>query len=486
MAPTGRFPDVARLSEGQREAVLAPDGPLLITAGPGTGKTATLAERIAHLIQTGRASLTDVLTLTFSRAAAQTLTARLVARLGPAGAAVQATTFHAFGLWLIQRWAGELGYGVANLTVCDARDARALLLEALGGAAVEPPPDETLSALAAAVDEARLALAQGDTPLAGVARLAADYERLLRERGAVDFASMLAEPLRLFREHPHILRRYQATYRWILVDEFQDLAAPQYALLRLLAAGHGNLTVVGDACQNLYDWRGADATFLLDFAKTYPEARVVRLTENFRSTGNILAVANALGATLPYGQRLWTANPPGSPPTLHAAHDAADEAAFVAAEIARLLSAGVIAQPRAVAVLARTNQQAGPIRAALRAQGLPYSNEAVGNDGVRVGTIHAAKGDEWDAVFVVGMEEDLLPHRRALDAEAAGQPPGAIPLAGELHTAYVAVTRPRQRLYLTYCQRREEPEPGGRVATRTCRPSRFLELLPAENLHRAA
>jgi len=484
--PTIDFPHLpTRLSDGQREAILAPDGPLLITAGPGTGKTLTVAERIAHLVTTGRASLTEILALTFSRAAARTLTARLAVRLGPAGAAIHTTTFHAFGLWLARRWPRELGYAGPNLDVYGEREAHALLLAALGEGVV-PPPDDALAALAVAVEDARFALALGAEPLAGVVGLAERYERLLRESGAVDFPAMLAAPLRLFREHPDILDRCRGTYRWIVADECQDLSPPQCATLRLLAGERGNLTIVGDACQNVYEWRGADASFLLGFAATYPAARVVALTENFRSTGNILAVANALGAALPYGHRLWTTNPPGPPPTLHVARDPVDEAAFVAGEIACLLESGALAGPREAAVLARTNGQLDAIRAALQERGLPRDGEIGGVAGVRLGTIHAAKGDEWRAVFLVGMEEGLLPHRRAIEAEQGREPPPAVALAGELHAAYVGATRPREYLYLTHCRRRDEPEPGEGTTTRVCRPSRFLDLLPAGSLARAA
>ncbi len=173
-------------------------------------------------------------------------------------------------------------------------------------------------------------------------------------------------------------------------------------------------------------------------------------------------------------------------PILHAARDPTEESAFIAAEIARLLADGALAHPREAAVLARTNLQAEPLRAALRARGLPCGSEAVGSDGVRVATIHAVKGGEWRVVFVAGVEDDLLPHRHALEAEAAGGPAGGSALAGELHAAYVAVTRPRERLYLTHCERREEPEPGGREAARACRPSRFLALVPDGCLGRAA
>ncbi len=485
MPPTDLPRAPARLSDGQREAILAPDGPLLITAGPGTGKTLTVAERIAHLVTTGRASLTEILALTFSRAAARTLNARLAARLGPAGAAIHATTFHAFGLWLARRWPRELGYAGPELDVYGEREARALLLTALGEGIVVPP-DDALTALAAAVEDARLALALGSEPLAGVVDLAARYERLLRDNQAIDFPAMLAAPLRLFREHPGILDRCRETYRWIVADECQDLSPPQCAILRQLAGEHGNLTVVGDACQNVYEWRGADASFLLGFAAAYPAARVVALTENFRSTGGILAVANALGAALPYGHRLWTANPPGPLPTLHAARDPADEAAFVAGEIARLLASEELAQPREAAVLARTNSQLEPVRAALRAQGLPITGETATGAGVRLGTIHAAKGDEWRAVFLLGVEEGLLPHRRAIEEEQGLEQPPPVALAGELHAAYVGATRPREHLYLTHCRRRDEPDPGGGATTRVCRPSRFLDLLPPGSLARAA
>lgn len=478
--------DPARLSAGQREAALAPDGPLLIAAGPGTGKTTTVAARIAHLVTTGRAPPTGILALAFTRAAARTLTTRLGAWLGAAGAAIHATTFHAFGLWLVQRWPEALGYGPEPLVVYRRPQASALLLEALGGDAALPPPEHLLPALADAVDEARLALALGEAPPAGVAAIAADYERLLRERGAIDFHGMLTEPLRLFRECPEALRRCQRTYRCVLADEFQDVAAPQYALLRMLAADHGNLTVVGDVRQTLFEWRGADPAFLLGFAAAHAGARVVALEENFRSTGGILAVANAIGATLPYGGQLWTANPPGPTPTLHPLPDPIAEATFVAEEIARLLADGAVGRPGEVAALARTNAQTAPIRAALRQRDLACASEDAEHDGVWVGTIHAAKGQEWDAVFVIGMEDGLLPHRRALEDAASDASPDAVALAGETHAAYVAVTRPRERLYLTHCREREEPDPDGGTTIRAGRPSRFLDAVPAACLARAA
>ena len=186
------------------------------------------------------------------------------------------------------------------------------------------------------------------------------------------------------------------------------------------------------------------------------------------------------------GHRLWTANPPGPLPTLHAARDPADEAAFVAGEIARLLASEELAQPREAAVLARTNSQLEPVRAPHPAPGRPITGETATGAGVRLGTIHAAKGDEWRAVFLLGVEEGLLPHRRAIEEEQGREQPPPVALAGELHAAYVGATRPREYLYLTHCRRRDEPDLGGGTTTRVCRPSRFLDLLPPGSLARAA
>jgi superfamily I DNA/RNA helicase len=151
-----------------------------------------------------------------------------------------------------------------------------------------------------------------------------------------------------------------------------------------------------------------------------------------------------------------------------------------------LLASGALVQPREAAVLARTNGQLEPVRAALRAQGLPITGETAAGAGVRLGTIHAAKGEEWKAVFLLGVEEGLLPHRRAIEEEQGLEQPPPVALAGELHAAYVGATRPREHLYVTHCRRRDEPEPGGGTTTRVCRPSRVLDLLPPGSLARAA
>jgi superfamily I DNA/RNA helicase len=367
--------------------------------------------------------------------------------------------------------------------------------------------------LARDLDAVRLTtIASSDSTL--LHTLATRYALLLQQAGMLDYTAMLTLPHHLFAARPDLLQSLQTMYRHILIDEYQDVSSQQYTLARSLASQHRNLVGVGDTAQTIYPWRGANPRFLTDFQHDFPGTQVLRLTQNFRSTGRIVTLANALGGAL-LDQRLWTSNPPGVFPRLVALLDPKREAAFVAAEIARLRATNTIQESSEVAVLYRTNQQAEPVIQALHALGFrtsldrrrsepaqppphnaPVRSEldetdqfdpdeparlnafldaqdaesdagsAVESGGVELSTIHRAKGREWPVVFVVGCEDGLLPYigRAGLapDDEYA-----------ERCVAYVAVTRPRIRLYLTYCQTRSR-------AARTL--SRFLCDLPASLL----
>jgi hypothetical protein len=258
------------------------------------------------------------------------------------GEAVGVATFHAHGLRIVQHWRAELGYDAPRLVVYGDDDARSLLREAVAAVAVDPVR-WPLRELGAAVEGLRLG-AGPDAPAEPVPAVAAAYEALLRRRGAVDYAAMLALPLRLFERDPRLLRLHQDAHRYLLADEFQDVSAAQYCLLRLLAERHRNLVVVGDPLQLLYGWRGADVRLLDRFRRDFPEARALALSQNFRSTGRIVALANHLGAPLDRTRRLWTTNPAGHPTVVHVAPDEGAEAAFVAGEIARLRSERLIGQ----------------------------------------------------------------------------------------------------------------------------------------------
>ncbi len=460
------------LTDEQRAAVCAEAGPLLIVAGPGSGKTLVLAVRVAYVIRRDGIPAERVLALTFAAKAAQELRARLARLLGEQGRQVDVATFHALGLRLIRRWPAALGLRPGKVTVLTSSQAHHLLDVTAAAAGIDLAT-RPVAELAMWLEQLRRSDGRGpaDAPWATLLQA---YEGALRRHGAVDYAAMLTWPLRLFRDRPETLRLMRDRYQVVLCDEAQDCSFPQYRLLQLLAARHRRLVLVGDPRQSIYAWRGADGEVLRRFGEEFPERRVVRLTQNFRSSGRIVALANALGRPLADAGPLWTRNPPGQPVRLYLAADEVDEAGFVAAEIARLLGSGAVTGASEIAVLYRVHQQREPLARALRAARLAVGR-AAGEEAIRLSTIHQAKGAEWAVVFVVGVEEGLLPHYHALEARAVEQ------LAAELRLAYVAVTRPRLRLYLTCCRQRRQ---GDQLRPRGT--SRFLEGLPAGLLARAA
>ena len=468
---------------------MAEDGPLLIVAGPGSGKTTVLAARIAYVIVARQVAPARVLALTFATRAARDLRARLEHLLGDAAQEVTVSTFHAFGLRIVRRWSEDLGFEPGPLAVYDADDAGVLLHEVSRWARFDLSGFPTRE-LADKVTRARLK-PEDSSVSAEIRKLATAHEHCLVRRRAIDYPGMLVMPLRLFTARPDILRVLQDSYSCVVCDEFQDVCAPQYELLRQLAARHRNLAVVGDPCQAVFGWRGADVRFLLDFAQDFPDAQRIDLTQNYRSTGQIVDVANVLGVRLAFRPPLWTTNSDGPPVSLRALADERAEAAFVASEIGRLLNAGVVGELAHVAVLFRTNHQATPLASEFRARGLPYRAQrgiclhpsvdlAISDQGppaVLLTTIHGAKGGEWRVVFVVGIEEGLLPHRRALEAERRS----ACGLDEELRLLYVAVTRAQERLYLSHCRTRQV---GARREMRY--PSRFLRGLRSNNVTQVA
>ncbi len=382
--------DLDHFSPNQREIVQAGDGPLSILAGPGSGKTAVLAGRIAYLVVERNVPPSSILAITFTTVAAATLRQRLAGVLGDAANDVTITTFHALGLRLIKQWSHELGFGHSLPAVYGREDARAVLREAAAGLGLELAPEPgardadpwaaPLASLAAAVERFRLAGAETtvsrhdpdgvDEEL--VRPLSAAYDALLQQRGAIDYASMLTMPLHLFGIQPRALRVIQDTYRFVLADEFQDTCATQFRLLRQIVERHHNLAVVGDPRQTVYTWRGADPSLLLEFARVYPDARIFPLDQNHRSTGVIVALGNALVAPLQYGGASWTSNVQGPRARLYGAADEVDEAQFVAHEIQWLLGSGAIDHPGQVAILFRTNVQARALVLTLRTAGLPF------------------------------------------------------------------------------------------------------------------
>jgi DNA helicase II / ATP-dependent DNA helicase PcrA len=455
-----------QLTDEQRAAALAPDGPLLILAGPGTGKTAVVVARVVYLIQERRAPPSRLLVLTFAARAADELRERICRLLGPAGQTVGVRTFHGWGLHIVRRWSALLGYGPSPPLVYSPARARALLYDVAQDLQVDLERCP-LASLERLVERVRLERAAGAPPPDSLGELIGRYEARLQQRGAIDYPAMLTLPLRLFRAHPEVLASCQEAYTHVLCDEFQDVNAAQYALLHALTQRQRQLVVVGDPLQRLYGWRGADGRCLAQFVQDFPEARVLPLRQNFRSTGRIVAVANALSAPAT-AQYLWTANPFGAPVQMYVVLHPQAEAAFVAATVQRLAATHAIDHLSEVAVLARTNAQLAVFAETFCRFHLPAGRGAGTQDAICLSTVHQAKGREWAVVFVVGLEEGLLPH-----ASALGPPEDAAALFEERCVAYVAVTRAQNRLYLTCCHQRAA---GGGVELR--RPSRFLRTLP--------
>jgi DNA helicase-2/ATP-dependent DNA helicase PcrA len=369
--------DLSRLNPEQREAVTAGEGPVLVVAGPGSGKTAVIAARVAYLIDAGLAPPEAVLAVTFTNKAGRELRRRLASVLGDEAERIWAGTFHAFALHLLRQWGDHFGFDPAHLTIYSDDDDRLAALDQaladLGLVAKDQPRDLLLEVIGKAKN--RLVWPEGVTESdPEMSQVYAAYQEALRRRNAVEFDDFLPLAVRLLEERGDVADLLRQTYRHVLVDEYQDVAFAQHRLLKLLAGEHRNLFVVGDPAQNLYSWRGSDIRYLLDFERDFPEAYTVRLEQNYRSTQSVLDVANRLSAALSYGKRnLWTANPPGVAVVLRGFDDSRTEAGFVTAEVRRLLTTGAVQSIADCAVLYRTNAQAREVELACIAAGIGYS-----------------------------------------------------------------------------------------------------------------
>ncbi len=366
---------LAALNPPQRQAVEHGAGALLILAGAGSGKTRTLTHRVAWLIRERGVPPWQILAVTFTNKAAAEMQERLQRLLG-AGELPWVATFHATCVRILRREIQHLGYSSA-FTIYDDQDQERLLKTILEELAI---PEQTLKPRAAAafIDSAKNRgqlpeeLAGDDWSTATAVKVYSRYQQRLQQANALDFGDLLLQAVRLFREHPEVLRRWRERFRHLLVDEFQDTNAIQYELIRLLAAGHGNLCVVGDDDQSIYRWRGAEIGNILNFERDFPGCVTIRLEQNYRSTQTILSaagevVAQNLGRK---GKTLWTANPPGEKIVLEALPDDLEEARFVAGAIERLHRSG--RHLRDLAVFYRTNAQSRVLEESLRSQNLPY------------------------------------------------------------------------------------------------------------------
>ena len=352
------------LNAAQQEAVLHTEGPLLILAGPGSGKTRVIAHRIAYLIAHEGVHPYRIVAVTFTNKAAREMRDRVFAALGDAAQSLLLGTFHAVCARILRADGAAVGIERA-FAIYDDGDQQALMRRILEELAVDPrtfAPRAVLGAISRAKSElatpAAYSASVRDYFGEVVTRAYERYQTLLEENNALDFDDLIMRTVTLFREHDAVREKYQQRFLHALIDEFQDTNVAQYALARQLAGGHGNICVVGDPDQSIYSWRSADIRNILNFERDYPNAKVVYLEQNYRSTQNILDSAHAVIAASQgrKEKKLWTEQGGGEPITVFEAYDDLEEADFVAAEVQTLLRDDA-RRLGDIAVMYRTNAQ---------------------------------------------------------------------------------------------------------------------------------
>jgi DNA helicase-2/ATP-dependent DNA helicase PcrA len=549
---SGRSGILAGLDADQAQAAEAVEGPLMVIAGPGSGKTRMLTHRIAHLVRERGVPAQKCLAITFTRKATEELRIRLTGLLGEAGKQVAVHSFHSLGLAMLRAHADRAGLG-ADFRIATEAERKTALAQVL-----------TISETRAAslLNAVSVLKRSGAKTVSGEEEEArAALDRIGRAQNWVDFDDLVVLPVALLEAHPGIAGEWRSRFAHIVADEFQDVDAQQYRLLRLLAGTDGNLYVIGDPDQAIYGFRGADGAAFVRFAEDFPSAPTLRLMRNYRSAGSIVAAASGF-----IGAPSEITRPAGRSITAHRAANEAAEADFVASTIETLLgghdliaanrNGGDAAAARPLgfadcAVLYRTDAQAAALRTAFDRAGIPFmksspaplaghagviaiidglqategpdlaariaqaaeaarksdtpdaaalaeargwlttlaASDAVANDAARLAeaaalsteadfrdaradrvsllTLHAAKGLEFPIVFVVGMESGLVPFSWGTEDDAN--------LAEERRLFYVAMTRAKDRLFLTRAAER-----FWRGAVRTLPPSPFLEELSAD------
>ncbi|GFE59769.1 ATP-dependent helicase [Geobacter sp. AOG2] len=369
---------LTHLNPPQKEAVLHGEGPLLILAGAGSGKTRVITHRIAHLIRERGVPPWNILAVTFTNKAANEMAERVRKLLG-GGEVPQISTFHAACGRILRREIHHLGYE-SSFAIYDDKDSERLLKDVLAELNLDDKrfPPKTIGAKIDDFKNRGLfpedldAVATGDIFNERLVRIYAAYQERLKKCNALDFGDMLIQTVRLLSQFPEVRRHYQERFQWILVDEYQDTNPVQYGLIKLLAGERRNLCVVGDDDQSIYSWRGADIRNILEFEKDFPGVRVVRLEQNYRSTATILKAA---GEVVRHnfgrkGKTLWTENPAGENIRYLRVESDREEARTVCREISRLRAGGIPLEE--MAVFYRTNAQSRQVEEALVSEALPY------------------------------------------------------------------------------------------------------------------
>ena len=368
------------LNNEQREAVFCTEGPLLMLAGAGSGKTRSLTHRIAYLIEEKGVAPWNILAITFTNKAAQEMRERVDALVGYGSEDIWISTFHATCSRILRRHIDLLGYD-RNFTIYDASDQKSLMKEVLKEMKIDTkqfPERSVMSEISSAKNEYKSPLDYRNEYGSNfrnqrIADIYEHYQKRLKENNALDFDDLLVKMVDLFQTNPDVLEHYQDRFQYIMVDEYQDTNTAQFELIRLLALKYQNLCVVGDDDQSIYKFRGANIYNILNFEHHFPDATVIKLEQNYRSTQNILDAANAVIANNQgrKEKRLWTDNGAGDKITFEQLDTAAEEADFVARDIARRVRKGEY-QYKDCAILYRTNAQSRLFEERFITANIPY------------------------------------------------------------------------------------------------------------------
>lgn len=369
---------VSRLNPPQRQAVETTEGPLLIMAGAGSGKTRVLTHRIAWLIANRKAPPWAILAITFTNKAAREMQERVSKLVGPEGRDIWVSTFHSMCVRILRKDIERIGF-TSNFSILDSTDQLSVIRNCMKELNIDTKKFEpkAVQAIISASKNELITPAQyeqkvGDYFEGLVAKVYKMYQRRLRSNNSLDFDDLIMKTIELFKEVPEVLDFYQKKFKYIHVDEYQDTNRAQYMLCRMLADSHHRICVVGDSDQSIYRWRGADITNILNFEEDYPEAKTILLEQNYRSTANILNAANGVIA-LNSGRKpkkLWTDSEEGAKIKVYRADSEHDEGYFVTGEISKNVKQGQAYQNHAI--LYRTNAQSRVIEEILIKSDIPY------------------------------------------------------------------------------------------------------------------
>lgn len=370
--------NIEYLNDKQKEAVLADDGPVLILAGAGSGKTSVLTTKIAYLIEEKGANPKNILAITFTNKAAREMKERIIKMVGSKAYDMQISTFHSFGLRIIKENYEKLGYE-KNFTIIDSDDSLTLIKKIMKELNIDTTrcnPKFIKNNISSCKNEMMSPSRYKSLAVDDVSEITykvyGKYQEALKRNNSLDFDDLLTMPVMLFNKYKDVLDSYQELFKYVFIDEYQDTNEAQYILSKMISAKYKNICVVGDEAQSIYSWRGANYKNILNFEKDYKDAKVILLEQNYRSTKMILNAANSVikNNINKKDKNLWTLNEEGEKIKYIKANDEKDEASYVTKEIKELKNKGVNLDD--IAVLYRTNAQSRTIEEGFLNSNIPY------------------------------------------------------------------------------------------------------------------